>query len=514
MTTEIRTRVDSPTTFLDGHVEAGRGQATAIATLGERVTYAELLDRVGRMANGLRALGVSRGDRILVALDDGVELVVAFYGALRMGAMPVPVNPYYNAGHYAHFLRDMDVRAVVVGPETAERVRPGTQDADVRVVTTGAPPEREMAFDALLEAHEPHAAPAPVRDEDAAFCMYTSGTTGNPKGVVHRARSLAAACDAYARHVLELRHDDVTYSTAKLSHAYGLGNGMLAPLWHGATTVLRAGRPVPEQVLETIRDENVTVLFSVPTHYRGMLELGSGANLAGSLRACVSAGERLSAATWHEWHERTGIEVLDGIGSTEMLQFYCSNAPGHVRPGSTGKAVPGYELKIVDSRGRRVPDGRSGELLVSGPTTLARYWNDMSRTKERLRGRWYRTGDTYRLDEDGFYWFVGRTDDMLKVSGLWVAPLEIESVLTRHPAVASAAVVATATLDTNEICAFVVPAEPHTDPERLADDLRRLCKESLQRHRYPRRIKFVDELPTGPTGKLQRSRLRELLQPG
>ena len=511
---ETQTRVDNPTTFLDGHVEAGMGQATAIASVDERVTYAELLDRIGRMANALRALEVGRGDRVLLALDDGVAFVVAFYGALRAAAIPVPVNPYYNASHYAHFVRDMDVSAAIVGPETAERVRAGTQDTDVRVVTTGAPVAREIAFDALLAAHEPHAAPAPLLDQDAAFCMYTSGTTGNPKGVVHRAASLAVAAEIYPRHVLGLRHDDVTYSTAKLSHAYGLGNGMLAPLWHGATTVLRSGRPVPEQVLETIRREDVTVLFSVPTHYRGMLELGADAAVAGALRACVSAGERLSAATWDEWHERTRIEIFDGIGSTEMLQFYCSNAPGQVRPGSTGKAVPGYELKIVDSRGRRVPQGRSGELVVSGPAMLARYWNDAQRTEERLRGRWYRTGDTYRVDEDGFYWHVGRTDEMLKVSGLWVAPLEIESVLTGHPAVASAAVVATATLDTNEICAFVVRAEPHADPEQLADDLRTLCKESLQRHRYPRRIEFVDELPTGPTGKLQRSRLRELLQAG
>jgi benzoate-CoA ligase len=343
-----------------------------------------------------------------------------------------------------------------------------------------------------------------------AFWLYSSGSTGKPKAVVHLQHDIPYTCITYGQQVLGITESDVTFSTTGLFHAYGFGNNLTLPYWVGASTVLHAGRSTPATTLDTIEKRRPTLFFSAPTLYNAILNFeGSKGRDLSSIRHCVAAAEALPAEVWRRWKDAFGLTILDGVGSTEMLHIYCSNRLDDVRPGSSGKPVPGYELKILDEEGHRLPAGEAGDLYVKGDSALALYWAQHEKTKHSIHGEWFFTGDRYRMDEDGFYWHEGRSDDMIKVSGLWVSPIEIESVLMEHAAVAESAVVGIEIEGFMKIKAFVITKGDVTPDDGLVAALQEHCKTRLQRFQFPHLIEFVPELPKTVTGKIQRYKLRE-----
>ncbi|HEV3103705.1 MAG TPA: benzoate-CoA ligase family protein, partial [Candidatus Dormibacteraeota bacterium] len=351
--------------------------------------------------------------------------------------------------------------------------------------------------------------PAPTRKDDMAFWLYSSGSTGKPKAVVHLQHDIPYTCVTYAEQVLGIRESDTTFSTTGLFHAYGFGNNLTFPYWVGASTVLHGGRNTPATVLETIEKRRPTLFFSAPTLYNAILNFeGSHNRDLSSIRHCVAAAESLPAEVWRRWKDAYGLTILDGVGSTEMLHIYCSNRLDDVRPGSSGKPVPGYELKILDEEGKPVSDGEAGDLYVKGDSALALYWAQHEKSKRSILGDWFFTGDRYRVDADGYYWYEGRSDDMIKVSGLWASPIEIESVLLEHPSVAESAVVGIEVDGFTKIKAFVIAKDAAGD-DALVAVLQEHCKSKLQRYQYPHVIEFVTELPKTVTGKIQRYKLRE-----
>jgi benzoate-CoA ligase family protein len=343
-----------------------------------------------------------------------------------------------------------------------------------------------------------------------AFWLYSSGSTGKPKAVVHLQHDIPYTCVTYGEKVLGITDQDITFSTTGLFHAYGFGNNLTMPYWVGASTVLHAGRHTPATVLDTIEKRRPTLFFSAPTLYNAILNFeGAKTRDLTSIKHCVAAAEALPAETWRRWKDTYGLTILDGVGSTEMLHIYCSNRLDDVTPGSSGKPVPGYELKILDHEGHPVPVGEAGDLYVKGDSALALYWAQHDKSKRSILGDWFFTGDRYRLDEKGNYWYEGRSDDMIKVSGLWVSPIEIESVLLEHPAVAESAVVGISVEGLTKIKAFVITKGDTIKDEKLVADLQEHCKSRLQRFQYPHMIEFVVELPKTVTGKIQRYKLRE-----
>jgi benzoate-CoA ligase family protein len=489
----VPTRVDSmnASTLLDANLAAGRADKPAVSCGGEGITYGELYGRACGAGARLRELGVGRGERVLLVMDDCVDLPAVFLGAIRVGAVPIPVNPLYAPGEYAYFVTDSEASVAVVDAVCAEKVEaPAVVRAEELRTEEDLPPE-------------------PTHVDDMAFWLYSSGSTGRPKGVVHRQGDILFTCETYAKQVLGIREDDVTFSTTKLFHAYGLGNNLSFPYWAGASTVLLNGRPTPQAVFETVMRERPTIVFSAPTLFNAMLHADEGAQDWSSVRVCVSAAEQLPAEVWHRWHDRYALEILDGIGSTEMLHIYCSNRPGEVVPGSSGRPVPGYDVKLCDDDGQELTGEATGDLYVRGGSMLAEYWNQPERTKDCIRDGWFYTRDRYRRDAAGNYWCEGRADDMFKVSGLWVSPADVEARLIEHPAVVEAAVVGAHVEGLTKGKAFVVcePTAPGGDP--LAEQLRAFCHEQLHRYQVPQLIEFVDELPKTVTGKIQRYKLRE-----
>jgi len=488
-------------TILDANLEAGRGGKPALLGAGGSVTYEQLYRLTCQSARTFREHDVRREERILLVLDDSPTMVAAFWGAIRIGAIPVPVNPLLqHSEDYDHYIDDSLARIVLVDDSTAEKVG--------AAVARAAEPPRLLHHDPFQGADASPLEPTPTRRDDMAFWLYSSGSTGKPKAVVHLQHDIAFTCRTYAEQVLGIREPDVTFSTTKLFHAYGLGNGLSFPQWVGATAVQLSGRPTPPAVLQAIADRRPTLFFSAPTLYNALLNHPDfGAADLSSIRHCVSAGESLPAEVWRRWKERTGLTILDGIGSTEMLHLYCSNRIDDVRPGSSGKAVPGYEMKILDELGQPVAVGEAGDHYVRGDSALALYWAQHEKTKQSLLGDWFFSGDRYRQDADGFYWYEGRSDDMIKVSGLWVSPMEIEAVLIEHPAVAESAVVGFDHAGFTKIRAFVIPKDAVPSPA-LAAELQEHCKSRLQRFQYPHFVEFVDDLPRTVTGKIQRYKLR------
>jgi benzoate-CoA ligase family protein len=479
-------------TLLDANLAAGRGERVAISCGTERVTYGELFRRACGAGTRLRELGVETGDRVLLVMDDCAGFPAVFLGAIRIGAVPVPVNPLYAASEYDYFVSDSGAAVAVVDAACAEKV------AAARVV-----PVDELA------TGDDEMPPVPTRAEDAAFWLYSSGSTGRPKGVVHRQRDMLATCETYAKHVLGLEEEDVVFSTTKLFHAYGLGNSLSFPYWAGSSTVLLPGRPTPEAIFELVARQRPTVVFSVPTLYNAMLHAEEAGQDWSSVQFCVSAAEPLPAEVWHRWLDRHGLEILDGVGSTEMLHIYCSNLRGKVVPGASGTPVPGYEVKLLGDDGRELEGEATGDLYVRGESMLAEYWNQPEKTADSIREEWFYSRDRYRRDAAGSYWYEGRADDMFKVSGLWVSPIDVEARLIEHPDVLEAAVVAGEVEGLTKAKAFVVcePAGPRS--EALADELRTFCRERLRGYQVPGLIEFVDDLPKTVTGKILRYRLRE-----
>lgn len=500
-------------TLLDRNLERGLADKVCIHWQDQPVTYGELYGRVCAFARALRSLGVRREERVLLVLDDSPAFPVAFLGAIRAGAVPIPTNPMLRADDYAYFLQDSCARVVVTDAGLLAVVQEAVAAAPEppQLVISGGQAEGTLSLDELVAAHPGEYPPADTHRDDMAFWLYSSGSTGRPKGVVHLQHDILYTCETYARFVLRITQDDLTFSASKLFHAYGLGNNLSFPYWAGASTVLRSGRPTPEGVLQTIQRYRPTLFFAVPTLYNAILNDPEADRYdLSSVRLCVSAAEALPAEIFHRWKERFGLVILDGVGSTEMLHIYCSNTLESLKPGSSGKPVPGYELKILSpDTGAPAAPGEVGDLYVKGDSELALYWHQHDKTKRSLHGGWFYSGDRYRQDEEGFYWYEGRSDDMIKVGGLWVSPVEIENTLIEHPAVQEAAVVGVPVEGLTRVRAYVVLKAGVSPSEALAQELQEWCKERLARYKYPHSVVFIQDLPKTVTGKIQRFKLRE-----
>ena len=504
-------------TLIDANLISGRGDATAILSGKTRITYKSLLDQVSSMGRALGELGTNREDRVLLILNDTPAFPVSFFGAMRIGAIPVPVNPLYKTDDYRFFVEDSYARVLIVEASNLDKVRKALEGYDQKIVIIVSDGDVEgcLSFDDLLKTHlrDVHLPPLDTHADDMAFWLYSSGSTGKPKGVVHLHRDIPATCDTYARHVLRLTKDDIVFGRV-LFHAYGLGNSLTFPFDAGATTVLAPGRATPASIIDVIETHRPTVLCLVPTLYNALLhhvqEMSNAVPDLSTIRLCISAAEPLAPDVARRWKHTFGHTILDGIGSTEMLHIFCSNTPDAWRAGSSGKPVPGYELRILDDEGKPVADGSTGNLFVKGESAAPFYWHNQEKSRATMQGEWTATGDRYRVDEDGFYWYEGRADDMLKVGGEWVSPIEMENVLMEHHAVQEAAVVGVMRDGVTRLKAVIVLANGIESLPPLITELQDWCKTRLQRFRYPHIIQFVDDLPKTATGKIQRFKLREL----
>jgi benzoate-CoA ligase family protein len=490
-------------------VSAGRGDATAFIAHDATLTYEQLHRQINRAGHLLRELGVRREQRVLLVLDDTTVFPIAFLAAIRIGAVPVPVSHLDKDDNFRHFVDDSYAEVVVTDAGVLDRLRDALGARPVRWLVRGRDDAGVTELDAAMAGQSDELDAAPTHRDDMAFWLYSSGSTGKPKGVVHLQHDIGVTCEQYAGAVLGLGSGDIHFSTTKLFHAYGLGNGLTFPLWFGGTAVLMSGPPKPPAIIETLRRHRPSVFFSVPALF-GLLARDPDADGAmDSVRFCVSAAEPLPPTTINRWRERFGIDIVDGIGSTEMLHIYCSNRPGDVRPGTTGGPVPGYELRLVDDAGATQDGPGIGALFVRGDSCASFYWHQHEKTKASMLGDWFATGDRYERSEDGTYAYVGRVDDMLKVGGLWVSPVDMEHALMEHPRVAGVGVVGVRIEDASRIAAYVQCAGDAPGDDALADELRAWCKERMRRYEYPHLVHFVDDLPRTLTGKVQRFRLRE-----
>ncbi|HXH09221.1 MAG TPA: benzoate-CoA ligase family protein [Alphaproteobacteria bacterium] len=500
--------------FVDRHIHEGRADRIAVRYEGRTFTYGQVAEMVNRVGHTLRNFGVEMENRVLLLLYDSPEFVASFFGAMKIGAVPVPVNTLMRAQDYEYVLNDSRAKVLIAHRplwDEVVKVR-GRLTFLKHVVIVGAPEPGQHAFDQWIARASPELEPAPTSRDDVAFWLYSSGSTGFPKGAVHLQHDMVYCADLYARQILDIGPDDVTFSAAKLFFAYGLGNALYFPFRVGASTILYPGRPLPETMFEIISRERPSIFYGVPTLYAAMLAVRDAESKydLSSLRLCVSAGEALPAELYKRWRERFGTEILDGIGTTEILHIFISNRPGRVKPGSSGLVVPGYEAKIIGEDGYPVKPGEIGNLMVKGDSTCAYYWNQHERTKQTIIGDWIVTGDKYYQDDDGYYWYAGRSDDMLKVGGIWVSPIEVESTLIQHPAVLEAAVVGHE--DDDRLVkpkAFVVLKEGYAASSALEDELKAFVKDKIAPYKYPRWITFIPELPKTATGKIQRFKLRE-----
>jgi benzoate-CoA ligase family protein len=498
--------------ILQRNLAAGRANKPVFIDPRGTWTYGQLADRVDRFGAVLRALGVQREERVLLCLLDTIDWPTAFLGCIKAGIVAVPVNTLMTEDDYRFMLADSRARLLVVSeallPKFAGLIKECPDLAHVMV--SGDNAHGHLNFeDAVAEANpEPYTAPT-LRD-DMCFWLYTSGSTGKPKGAVHIHSDLTLTNDLYAAPILELTESDVCYSVAKLFFAYGLGNALTFPMSVGASTVLLPDRPTPDGVADLLKRNSVTVLFAVPTFYAAFLASPAVPQRSEvKLRCCVSAGEALPADVGRRWLGHFGVDILDGIGSTEMLHIFISNRPGDVKYGTTGKPVPGYAVKLVGDDGLPVKKGEMGELLVSGPTSAIMYWNNRELSRKTFLGEWTRSGDKYLEDENGYYVYCGRNDDMLKVSGLYVSPFEVEGALQTHAEVLECAVVAWPDGDgLIKPKAFVVLKMHNNAGDALSRALQDHVKSKLAPYKYPRWIEFRQELPKTATGKIQRFKLR------
>ena len=499
--------------IVDQNLEAGRAEKVAIYCGEEEVTYGQLANRIARFGHALKKeLSVRREERVLLVLNDTPSFPVAFFAAMRIGAVPIPVNTLLGVDDYRFFIENSGARVVIADEMYYEQVRQATRSVEepVRIALTNGRADGALAFEDLLDGGEDELSPEATHRDDPAFWLYSSGSTGKPKGAVHLHHDMNYTCETYAQHVLEVVESDKCFSASKLFHAYGLGNGISFPYWAGASTVLYPGKPTPEAILKTAQRYEPTLFFSVPTLYNAMLNYPGAENYdLSSIRLCASAAEALPARVWRRWKETFGSVILDGIGSTEMLHIFVSNTPSTLKPGSSGKPVPGYEAKTLDEEGHPVDPGEAGYLSVRGDSAAAYYWRNHVKTKATMRGQWLFAGDWYRVDEDGFYWYEGRSDDMIKVGGLWVSPVEVEDTLGGHESVTEAAAVGVSVDDLTRVKAFVVLREGYEGTEELVEELQTWCKENLKRYQYPHIVEFIEELPKTVTGKIQRFKLRE-----
>ncbi|MCL6639018.1 MAG: benzoate-CoA ligase family protein [Firmicutes bacterium] len=501
--------------FVDRNVASGRGEKIAIY-YGERmITYREVLEQVNRTGNALLSLGVGLEDRVLLLLPDCPEYAYSFFGAMKTGAVPIPTNTLLKPADYRYLLNDSRAKAIVVGEDLLPNVLEVKDQLSYlkHIIVVGQNRPGTLNFAELTAASSPELTAAATSPDDQAFWLYSSGTTGFPKGTVHLHHDMIYCAEYYARGILGINENDITFSVAKLFFAYGLGNGLYFSFHAGASTVLMPERPTPENVLAAVTRYKPTLYFGVPTSYAALLQVKDAENKynLSSIRLCVSAGEALPPAIFQQWKEKYGLEILDGIGSTEILHIFISNRPGRAKAGSSGQVVPGYEAKIVDADGNPVPRGEVGTLMIKGDSIAAYYWNKHRKTKETFIGEWINTGDKYYQDEEGYFYYVGRGDDMIKAGGIWVSPVEVENALMSHPAVLECGVVGCPDSDgLYKPKAYVVLKEDFSPSEALLEEIKLHVKSSIAPYKFPRWIEPVDELPKTATGKIQRYKLRQM----
>ncbi len=513
-----------PLNFARHLLEAAAGRAAKVAYVDDRgsLGYGELAEQARRFAAALLGLGLRREERVLLLMLDANEWPVAFLGCLYAGVLPVPVNTMLTTDDYAYMLEHSRAQAAIVSavlaPTLAAAMAKAAHEVKHVVVAgaAGGPPPGALAFDALVAGSAPLVEAAATRGDDPAFWLYSSGSTGRPKGVVHTHANAWWTAELYGKNVLGLTEHDVCFSAAKLYHAYGLGNALSFPLSVGASVILMAERPTPDAVFKRWTGQATaagtvlrpTVFFGAPTGFAGMLASPNlPAREAVALRMCSSASEALPAELGQHFEQHFGCAIVDGIGSTEMLHVFLSNHPGDIRYGTTGKPVEGYEIELRGDDGRLVADGEVGDLYIKGPSAALMYWGNREKSLDTFQGKWTKSGDKYVRDSDGYYTYAGRSDDMLKVSGLWVSPFEVEATLMQHPAVLECAVIGSedaAGLTKSKAFVVVKPGQSTSDAE-----LKAFVKERLAPYKYPRLIEFVDDLPKTATGKIQRFRLRE-----
>ena len=505
--------------FVDRHLAEGRVDKTAIECGDERITYADLAARVNQLGRALRErLGVRTEERVAVLLFDGPHFLYSFFGGIKIGAVPVPVNTLWTSADYEYVLADSRARVVIVSAELVPRlagIGVNKWSSVEHIVIVGASSAaidctaRVWNWTDLVSDIGSDLNAAETTRDDAAFWLYSSGSTGKPKGCVHLHHDMVVCAELFGKGVLGACESDRFFSVPKLFFAYGLGNAGYFPLAVGGTSILWPGPPSAANVYAVIERHRPTLFFSVPTGY-GMILAYEGAFDLSSLRLASSAGEALPPALFARFKQRFGVDILDGIGSTEALHTFISNQPGTIRPGSSGKVVHGYDVKLIDESGVPVAQGEIGNLWIAGDSVCACYWNQHEKTKDTIQGHWLRTGDKYTQDADGYYWYAGRSDDMLKVGGMWVSPIEVEHALVQHAAVQECAVVAREDHDALvKPAAFVVVRSGHEATPALAQDLLTHVRATLAEYKRPRWIEFVSELPKTATGKIKRHVLRD-----
>ena len=508
--------------FVDRNVREGRGAKIAIESGDEKVSYSQLLERTNRAGSLFRQLGLRPRDRVLLLLLDGPDFLYCFFGAIKIGAVAVPANTLLQAPDYQYLLNDTQAEVVVVSRELLPQLQAIPPDKLPRLrhmVVSGEVDGRSQSLRTLMRAASPDLHGQATRKDDPAFWLYSSGSTGASKGCVHLHHDMVVCTELYAKGILQMNENDRCLSVARLFFAYGLGNAGYFPLGCGATTILNPVRPTPPTIYADIERYRPTLFFSVPTNFAALLahhrERGPDFDLS-SVRQAISAGEALPAALFHRFKERFEVEILDSLGSTETLQMVICNRPGEAKPGSSGKIIPGYEVRVVDERGQDVGTNEIGDLLVKSDATCAGYWNQHEKSKETFVGEWFRTGDKYYQDEEGYFWYAGRANDLFKVNGLWLSPAEVESVLISHDAVREAAVVAKEDADgLVKPAAYVVLAPEFATAEQraheqLVQELRELVGRKIGGYKRPRWIEFVADIPKTATGKVQRFKLREM----
>ncbi len=513
--TAIPERLNAAAVFVDTHMAEGRGEEPAIVCGERTVTYRDLHEGVNRFGNALRDLGVRLEERVAILVPDAPEFPFTFFGAMKIGAVAIPMNTLLMPADYEYLLNDSRARILVVHSSLLDRITAIRDNLKYlqHVFVSGEEVEGYPSLESVMEKASPQLAPADTSKDDAAFWLYSSGTTGFPKGAIHLHHDMIVEADLYARDILGLKASDVCFSVAKLFFAYGLGNGLYFALRVGGTNVLLPGRPTPAAVFEVIDRHQPTVFYSVPTSYASLLHTAEkeGRTSLGKVRMCVSAGEPLPKPIFEKWRDRFGVEILDGIGSTEILHIFISNRPGRAKAGSTGEVVPGYEAKIVDEGGGEVPTGKIGNLLIKGDSIALGYWNKHEQTKHTFLGEWIDTHDKFKVDEDGFYWYAGRSDDMMKVSGMAVWPTDVEAILQEHAAVLESGIAAAPDKEgLIKPYAYIVLKDGHDPSDELAKELQDFVKSKTAKYKYPRWVQFVDALPKTATGKIKRFKLREM----
>ncbi|MDQ6644341.1 MAG: benzoate-CoA ligase family protein [Chloroflexota bacterium] len=527
----IPDQFNAATAFLDRQLTEGKGAKAAIFYEGMSYTYAQIVELSNRVGNGLLDLGIEMEQRVALLLLDSPQFAAAFFGAIKIGAVAVPMNTMLRPKDYVYMLNDSRARVLFIHTAIWQQIEPilselkylrhlivvetpSTSSASISASAT-MPKTTTMPtwhdFEQWVNRASSSLETAQTSKDDSAFWLYSSGSTGFPKGCVHLQHDMTYCTEYYAKSVLGITENDITFSAAKLFFAYGLGNNLYFPFGVGASAVHFPGRPLPEDMFKVVEQYRPTIFFGVPTLFAGMLALPDAGKRFdfSSVRVCTSAGEALPADILRRFEDTFHVEILDGIGSTEILHIFISNRVGEIKPGSTGKLVPGYEALVADENGGAVAQGDIGNLLIKGESTTAYYWNKHEKTKDVIQGHWIHTGDKYYQDEEGYYWYCGRSDDMLKVGGQWVSPVEVENALIAHPAVLETAVVGD--FDADELVkpkAYVVLREGQEPSEALAEELKAFVKQRLAPFKYPRWIEFLPELPKTATGKIQRFLLR------